>query len=409
MGTYYSIKSLLSQGVIDMQWRSSDAGAHLVTAELASPAVDSQYWEFVPDPAGSGYYFIKNKVTGFVIDIQDESTATGALLVANPQNETGTDSQLWQFFLDPSGSGYWMIMNKLTANVIDIQGDLSNPGVVLDSFPHTFPASHNELWSVVEGSFPGVVEAVPSPPTAAGLTSNSNYIFNQQCNPFVNPDPTDMVCLVVTIDVTQDIIWASGTGSTQGFSFQLNCYSPKGRLCAYQQYVIGLRGNNLMYNVESFPVNSAQSLLNVGVDNIASLPSSMIPAGYQLKITLLSDSNNGNVVQANFNVLDNEGNVVANVEQPITAVSGATEADWAPIVAFELDLVGPDNDESVVLSQGAGIITYWVPYRMTCDNVRPPCVETGDFTAERSNSVYASLPANGNGIFKQRFTVQPDL
>jgi hypothetical protein len=408
MGAYYSIESMLAIGVISTQWRSLDVGVNLVCAETTSPPDPSQYWEFVPDPAGSGYFFIKNKANGFVIDIEGESTATGALLVVNQQNETGTDSQLWQFFLDPSGSGYWMIMNKLTANVIDIQGDSPDDGVVLDSFPHTFPASRNELWSVIDGSFPGVVVAVPSPAAAAGLTGNSNYIFNQQCNPFVNPSPTDNVCLTVTIVVTQDIICKSvvSNGSTGGFSFQLNCYSPKGRKCAYQQYVIGLRGNNLMYNVEGFPVNSNQSLLNVGIDNIASLPSSMIPAGYQLTITLLSDSISGNVLQANFNVLDNEKNVVANIEQPVITVSGATEDDWAPIIAFELDFVGPENSESVYLSQGAGIITYWVPYRMTASSVRPDCAETGAITAEKANSVYASLPANRNNIFKQRFGVQ---
>ena len=123
MGAYYSIESMLAIGVISTQWRSLDAGVHLVCAETTSSPDPSQYWEFVPDPAGSGYFFIKNQANGFVIDIEGESRATGALLVVNQQNETGTDSQLWQFFLDPSGSGYWMIMNKLTANVIDIQGD----------------------------------------------------------------------------------------------------------------------------------------------------------------------------------------------------------------------------------------------------------------------------------------------
>jgi hypothetical protein len=415
MSAYYSIESMLAIGVISTQWRSLEAGVHLVCAETGSPVDDSQLWEFVPDPAGSGYYFIKNQATGFVIDIEGESTATGALLVVNPQNETGTDSQLWQFFLDPSGSGYWMIMNKLTANVIDIQGDSPNDGVVLDSFPHTFPASRNELWSVIDGSFPGVVKAVPSPATKQGLTGNSNYIFNQQCNPFVNPSPTDAGCLNVIIDVTEDIVWASGAGKTQGFSFQLNCYSPKSSVCAWQQYVLGLRGNNIMYNVEGFavdPENPQQSLYNVGIDNIASLPSSMIPAGYQLTIQLLCDNSNGNITQANFIVLDNEKNVVVNMGQPVTGVYGASEADLAPIVAFELNLVGPEDSETVYLSQGAGIITYSVPYRMTAGNARPVganglCTSGFDFrTGEQANSVYASLPANRNNIFKQRFGVQ---
>jgi len=411
MGAYYSIESLLSRGVIDMQWGSTQAGAHLVTTEPAFPAVDSQFWQFVPDPAGSGYYFIKNKANGFVIDIEAESTATGALLVVNPQNETGTDSQLWQFFLDPSGSGSWMIMNKLTANVIDIQGDSSNFGVVLDSFPHTFPASRNELWFVQYGSFPGVVDAVPSPATAQGLTSLSNYIFNQQCNPFVNSSPTNSTCLTVTIDVTEDIVWAAGNGSTQGFSFQLNCYSPTRSVCAFQQYVIGLSGNNLWYDVNSWPKNG-EILVNLGQTTLLSLPDPWLPAGYQLKIGLAAAQGNGNITIANYTVHDNEGNLKAYVSQGLINISGITLEDFAPIVAFELNLVGPINAETVYLSSGAGIITYWVPYRMTCANARPVgangiCTQDRDnHTTEQANSVYASLPANRNNIFKQRFGVQ---
>ena len=406
MSTYYSIKSLLSQDVIDIQWHSTAAGTHLVTA--AATGVDSQYWEFVADPAGSGYFFIKSKApAAFVIDILDASTASGTLLVVNTQKTTDTDSQLWQFFLDPSGSGFYMIMNKLTANVIDIAGDLSAPGSVLDSFPHTFPAGHNELWSVVDGSFPGIIDAVPAPPTTAGLTGNSNYIFNQQCNPFVNTSPDNNLCLLVTIDITQDIIWASGTGSTQGFSFQLNCYSAQFSFSAWQQYVIGLQGNNLIYDINCWPV-SGTWLINLESPTLMSLPSNMIPAGYQLQIGLENDKQSGAIVTANFIVTYDGGKQGAHISQSLPAISGVNPEDMAPIVAFELNLVGPDNKEIVVLSQGAGIITYWVPYRMTAANVRPDCTETGDFTAERANSVYASLPANRNNIFKQRFMVQPD-
>jgi hypothetical protein len=411
MGAYYSIESLLSRGVIDMQWGSTQAGAHLVTTEPAFPAVDSQFWQFVPDPAGSGYFFIKNKANGFVIDIEGDSMANGALLVVNPQNETGTDSQLWQFFLDPSGSGYWMIMNKLTANVIDIQGDSSNFGVVLDSFPHTFPASRNELWFVQYGSFPGVVEAVPSPATAQGLTSLSNYIFNQQCNPFVNPSPSNPVCLIVYIDVTEDIVWASGSTSTQGFSFQLNCYSPTRSSCAFQQYVIGFNGNNLTYDVDNWPKNG-NSLINLGSPTLLSLPNPVLPAGYQLKIGLICDNQTGNITAANYTIQDSDRNILANTTQFLLEISNTTEADLAPIVAFELNLVGFDNGEVVYLSSGAGIITYWVPYRMTCGNARPVgangvCTQDRyNHTIEQANSVYASLPANRNNIFKQRFGVQ---
>jgi hypothetical protein len=409
---------MLAIGVISTQWRSLDAGVHLVCAETTSSPDPSQYWEFVPDPAGSGYFFIKNQANGFVIDIEGESRATGALLVVNQQNETGTDSQLWQFFLDPSGSGYWMIMNKLTANVIDIQGDSPDDGVVLDSFPHTFPAGRNELWSVIDGSFPGVVDAVPSPAelhstmNLGGLAGNSNYIFNQQCNPFVNPSLTDSTCLSVTIDVTEDIVWGAtaGPGSNQGFSLQLNCYSPTRSSNVFQQYFMGLTGNNLWYDVNGF--NRDGVIVNLGQTNLLSLPDSLLPAGYQLKISLEAAQGTGNIMIANYTVYDNAGILKANVSQGLINISGITLEDFAPIVAFQFNLVGPINSENVYLSSGAGIITYWVPYRMTCANARPVgangvCTQDrNDYTLEKANSVYASLPANRNNVFKQRFGVR---
>src|SRR5580658_657478 len=72
----------------------------------------------------STYFFIKSKLDGNVIDIQNikgDDTTSGALLDAYPQKTTGTDNQLWEFVPDPAGSGYYFIKSKLDGNVIDIQ------------------------------------------------------------------------------------------------------------------------------------------------------------------------------------------------------------------------------------------------------------------------------------------------
>jgi hypothetical protein len=57
MGTCNFIENLLSLCRIDIQLSSTQAEALLVTT---LPTFESQYWAFVPDPAGSGYNFIKN-------------------------------------------------------------------------------------------------------------------------------------------------------------------------------------------------------------------------------------------------------------------------------------------------------------------------------------------------------------
>ena len=72
------------------------------------------------------------------------------------------------------------------------------------------------------------------PPPLAGLGSFSNYVLSNQC--------THITGLVVTIDVTQDIILRSSANADDynGFTFQLNCYSPPDFTDAWQQYIFSL-------------------------------------------------------------------------------------------------------------------------------------------------------------------------
>ncbi len=87
-----------------------------------------------------------------MIDIENASTAAGALLDAYPQKTTGTDNQLWKFVSDPAGSGYCFIQSKLNGSVIDIEGASINPGTPLDVSPPKLTGYDNQLWALVGGS-----------------------------------------------------------------------------------------------------------------------------------------------------------------------------------------------------------------------------------------------------------------
>ena len=238
-----------------------------------------------------------------------------------------------------------------------------------------------------------VVAPVPVPPS--GLGSNSNYILYNNCKPLIN--------VSVTIDVTQDIVCQSASGSTVGFSFQLNAYSLKGKLCALQQYVIALWGNQVTGAVDNWPV-TGPNIIN-DFFNIVSLSSAKIPAGYKLKISLANDSS-GNVSAATYIVIDNTGATLANVTQTLLLISGVTAAELAPIVAFELDIVGPVNSESAVLSSGAGTIKYTASSALTVLSTEPiTCTETTNITAETANTVYGLLPAGPSTTATQTFKV----
>jgi hypothetical protein len=84
---------------------------------------------------------------------------------------------------------YYFIKSKLDGNVIDIQdikGDDTTSGALLDAYPQKTTGTDNQLWSVVGGEFPSPVSAVPAP--SSGLGSKSNYILYTCASPSVSPD-----------------------------------------------------------------------------------------------------------------------------------------------------------------------------------------------------------------------------
>jgi hypothetical protein len=130
----------------------------------------------------------------------------------------------------------------------------------------------------VNGVAPDKSSTAPVP--AAGLGSNSNYILASNCNPILD--------LSVTIDVTEDIVCKSSSGSTKGFGFQLNAYSPPDETSAWQQYVIALFGSELTGAVDNWPI-TGNNIIN-DFFNITSVPKSQVlPAGYQLQIALRNE------------------------------------------------------------------------------------------------------------------------
>jgi hypothetical protein len=257
----------------------------------------------------------------------------------------------------------------------------------------------NAPGAATDWAYSGPFSIIPEPTVAAppsGLGSNSNYILYSGCGPVMD--------LAITIDVTTDIVCQSASGSTMGFGFQLNAYSPKNETCAYQQYLIAVWGSEIAGGIDNWPI-SGNNLIN-DFFNLASTRANTLPAGYKAKI-LLQNAAGGNVTGAVFIVVDNNGNTLANVSKTLTALPNVPAADLAPISAFELNLVGPINGESAVLSSGAGTITYSSSTILTVLNQEPSCTETGSVTAEQANSFYEPLPAAPGNGFIQSFLTLP--
>ena len=238
----------------------------------------------------------------------------------------------------------------------------------------------------------------PVPAPNLGLSGQSNYILSSNCNPLIG--------ITVTINVTEDI------ACSEGFSFQLNAVSPasiSAQQFAEQQYVIAFEGNNLSWSINSFlPTDPPNDPSFQPHGPLASLSSSEIPAGYQLSISLQSDSNGagGNITAATFVVIDSQGNTLPNYPVDLEKY-GAAASELAPIISFQLNLVGPGNSENVTLSSGAGSIVYEASSALTVANSWPVCndmIHSGG-TEENANSTYGMMSPGPSSMVSQPFGI----
>jgi hypothetical protein len=154
------------------------------------------------------------------------------------------------------------------------------------------------------------------PPPSGGLRSSTNYILastaSGQCNPITD--------LVVTIDVTRDIVLKSSSGFWySGFGFQLNCYSPPGFVDAWQQYIFVVLSAPIGSSYLCGAVNNwtaKEDQLVEEVNTLLQVGGNAIPAGYQLQMRLTNDANN-NIVGIHWIVND-----LGFLPAPTTALTG---------------------------------------------------------------------------------------
>lgn len=154
MGTYCAIKSKLNGNVIDIQKASMKPGTLLDAFPPKETDNDNQLWEFIADDANQGYYFIKSKLSGDVIDIQQNPDKTNGLLDAFPQKTSSQQNQLWGFVPDPAGSDYFFIRSKQNGVVIGIEHGSTQAGAGLDVHAQNLTGTDDQLWAPVGGKFP---------------------------------------------------------------------------------------------------------------------------------------------------------------------------------------------------------------------------------------------------------------
>ncbi|HEY6341312.1 MAG TPA: hypothetical protein VIY49_07460 [Bryobacteraceae bacterium] len=348
----------------------------------------------LPVPQVAGNYVLTTATSVLVNDVVPGAQVT-LLLSGEPISPTPVDSIQFETG-PPSGTPPLVTVSVPVGSLLlKAAGDLLTAGQTLCGVS-AFPSP---------GQGGGVTVLAPVPAPSDGLNGSSNYFFTTSgCQ--------NLLDLSVTISVTEDIVYGSTTSGTPtpGFSFQWNCYSPQGKTSAFQQYVIALVGTELSGVVNTYTAGGTPIILPGGEyqQNLVSVPSAgVLPKGYSLTIQLSADASL-NINTVTWQVSISGVPVASPPPLTLTSLPGITEADLAPIVAFTLDLVGPQNFEAVVLTSGAGFFTYSgdpSPLTVVSANPYPACSQYRGGTGEHSTSSYGELPASPGDPFTQSFSV----
>jgi hypothetical protein len=229
--------------------------------------------------------------------------------------------------------------------------------------------------------------------------SNNNAVLIDGCNNLHN--------LSVLLEVVEDIATTDGNGWT----FQLNCYPPAGEYCQtsqlnFLQYIVYVQGGNLAYEIQYWangastwpsgytPQPNTTPWLPCWANDyflsppFASISGDTLPRQSTLQIKL-GTNDAGGVTKVKFTYTDPNGND-HSVEFDPPAVH--------PVVACELNFVGPGNFANANFTQGLtssrGIIYYSVSSgQLSVQNGGPgaACGEAGLVTGETSNMTYSDI------------------
>ena len=252
----------------------------------------------------------------------------------------------------------------------------------------------------------GAYAAIPP----QGLGSNSNYFLYSPGQPVVEGRkerlrvgpgaPVYRSCNHL-LNVSVHIIIDTDISGTNGFGFQINAYSSAGAYDGAQQYCVLLIPRDTSPGLTAVINNwhNKQDWVILIEDGLVGLPTNTLPAGYEIIMTLLNDAAH-NVDGCTFVVIDNHGRAIAN--KTISLV-GQPAQNLAPIVAFQLNVVGDIGGATTQLASGAGTMTYTAANTLSVLNTEPACVDWTYKTVEAANTMYSFLPDTPSQTFTQSF------
>jgi hypothetical protein len=364
-----------------------------------SPLAANQTWEILHDPAGSENFIIQNPETGHCIDIQENSIEAGALLDANKVKTSDNQNQLWDFLPDPFGSGYFFIQNPQTGYVIEIEGGSSESGTRLVVNPRRLFGNNFQLWAgvgqnLVPTTFPALTLAQPN----AVLRDTAQYVLQPI-------DQTkNLTGITVSLDIIEDLV-------ADSFSVQINGNPPYPNPPGiswdtdWMQFGLVMLNNSLVLFNQLWPSRPGHpaglpSIMAYSDSTLLTLENNTVPAGTRIVLTLTTDVNDY-VTGVSGEAYDKSGSPIGTkvnwsaIGRPTWHGGPLQESNLAPLGAFQVVVVGPPSGHTNFTS-GMGTITVTCTPALSATLSWPDPTDSG--TGETSNCYYGKVQ---EGYFHQ--------
>jgi ricin-type beta-trefoil lectin protein len=417
VATPIMLRSRLNSNVIDIKENSTSSGAALdaypskVGQSLAGPTIfaANQTWEFVPDPLGSSHSLLKNPGTKHCITIADGSLERGAGLRADSVATSNNEGQLWDFLPDQFGSGYFFIQNPRTGYVIEIIDGSTESGAALVVNPRRLFGNSYQLWEGVEETWQPatmpLVTLAPSNQIATVLGGNQQYVLL----PTDTSDP--LVGITVTVDIIEDLV-------TESFTIQVNGNPPisDGSYFAHwSQFGVVFQDNTLQlfqqvwHALGAGPKDDPLETETSYSPALTEVKNNTVPAGTRIILSLIADPNSWVIGVAGI-VLDESGNIVGTpqawtpIGQPVAhpKYGACRERFLSPLGALQVAIVGPPSGTAEFTSgMGTIAVTTTPPVAAQQASLDPHGITTG----ESSNLFYGQVQSGTPNPIVQPFGV----
>jgi hypothetical protein len=357
----------------------------------------------------------ETQISGVGTSVGPSLAAVGSKLYAVWKGES--DDNLWYASYDGTNwSGQTQISgvgSSMGAAIAEFNGKLYAMWKGEDTDVRLWNSDFDgSTWSAQATDIPGntgpdTFTTTVTIPAGAPL-GNRNYWFSDS-----GGTGKSLTGTTVTILVAEDIKPASnGSGGYENYSFQLNCWSPPdSNQFVWQQYGFRMAANVLFFWVNDFrkvdlPGSPVINWDSRSTGDTVALSNNVLPAGWQLTTTLITDSATGNVTGFAFSVTGGGRTLLAPAPFTLTGLKGTPASYESPINAFVPVLVGENGGADTTFAAGQAIFLCYATNSLEVSGTEPTDEAIGGGTGENSNISYSALPQSyPNGEFYQMLGV----